>query len=126
MLTLLLTPENFLSISNHVNKTLNNDYKKWQQTNWTNKNHTGADKREAEQHSLKHSHIEVVLQVAQVLPNHLLAQPLPGEKELGHCLRGVLQETSTDEVGHPFLRLLVEQVEADPVLPLPDHLWDLV
>lgn len=78
------------------------------------------------QDSLKHSHVEVVLEVTEVLPNHLLAQALPGEEELCHCLRGVLEEPTTDEVRDASLRLLVEQVEADSVLPLPHHLRHLV
>lgn len=48
------------------------------------------------QHSLKHSHVEVVLKVTKVFPDHLLAQALPGEEELCHCLWGVLEEAAAN------------------------------
>ena len=68
--------------------------------------------------------VEGVADVAQVLPNHLLAQPLPRDQEPGNCLGRVVQKAFSNQILDPALRLLVEDVQPSPVMPFSDHLID--
>ena len=76
-------------------------------------------------YSLQDGGVEGRLQIAQVLADHLFAEALSGDEEAGHAVRRLVQEAATDQVVDAALRLGVEQVQADAVLPLTDDLRHL-
>ena len=87
---------------------------------------TGVDLHAREVHlegeAVERGDVEGEGDVAEVLADHLLGEALPRDEEARHGRRAVLQEAAPDEVGHALLRLLVEDVEAGAVVPLPQHL----
>ena len=70
---------------------------------------------------VKNGYYSPVLEVAEVLPNHLLAEPLPSQQKARYRKGRVLQEEARYEVQNPPLWLLVEEVQAHAVLPLSHH-----
>lgn len=67
-------------------------------------------------------HVELALDAAQVLADHLLGQALPRDQEPGHGRGGVLQEAPLDQVRDALVGLLVEDVQARAIMTFPDHL----
>lgn len=49
-------------------------------------------------------HVEVLLQVSQILPYHLLAQPFAGNQKSGHGTRPIVEKMSFNKVINPLLR----------------------
>ena len=74
--------------------------------------------------AVEDGHVELVEDVAEVLADHLLRQSLPGDEKPCDGLRGIFQKSSSDKIGDSLVRLLVEDVEAGPVVTLPDDLVD--
>lgn len=74
---------------------------------------------------LEDRHVERLLQVAEVLADHLAGEALARDEELRDGVRRVLEEVLVHQVGDPLLRLLVEQIQADAVLALADRLGQL-
>ena len=70
-------------------------------------------------------HVERVLQIAQVLADHLLADALARNEKFGHSSRRVLQESFLRQISHAPLGFLVEKVQSDAILALPDALQHL-
>ena len=70
--------------------------------------------------------VEGVADVAQVLPYHLLAQTLPRDQEPCNCLSRVVQKAFSNQILDPTLWLLVENVQASPVVSFSDHFVDSV
>ena len=61
---------------------------------------------------------ELVLRIADILANHLFAQAVSIEQELGYTLRALLQELLLDQIVNSLLRLSIKHIQADQVLPL--------
>ena len=70
--------------------------------------------------------VEGVADVAQVLPDHLLAQTLPCYQEPGDCLGRIIQKALSYQILNATLRLLVENIQTSSIVPLSDHLIDSV
>ena len=70
--------------------------------------------------------VERMADIAQVLSDHLLGQPLPGDQEPGHGGGGVVQEPLVDEVVYPLLRLFVKYIKSGSIVPLPDDFVDCI
>ena len=67
---------------------------------------------------------ELVLRVADVVADHLLAQAVAVEEEVGDAFGAALKELLLDEVANALLGLAVEQIQADEVFALADvELW---
>ena len=75
---------------------------------------------------VEHGHVELVVNVAQVLADHLLGQAFSRDQKSGHGLRGVLQKSAPYQVGDSFLRFLVENIQSRSVMSLPDYFIDCV
>uniref|UniRef100_A0A182QGI8 Uncharacterized protein n=1 Tax=Anopheles farauti TaxID=69004 RepID=A0A182QGI8_9DIPT len=88
--------------------------------------HLHAGQVELAGEAIQHRHVEGVLQVAEILADHLPREPLAGDQEPGDALRRVLEEALPDEIRDAALGLLVEQVQPDAVLPLADRFRHLV
>ena len=59
----------------------------------------------AEGHLLQNVPVELLLSVAQELPNHLPAQALPLQQEVGDAHRGVRDKVPVDQILDPLLWL---------------------
>lgn len=62
-------------------------------------------------HSLQHIPVELLLAVAQELPNHLAAEAFPLEEEVGHADGGVRDEATRDQELDALVRISAEGLE---------------
>lgn len=60
---------------------------------------------QGEGHSLQHIAVELLLAVTQELPDHLPAEALALEQEVGHSNGGVRDEASGDQELDAFVRV---------------------
>merc|ERR1719219_2308967 len=74
--------------------------------------------------TVQYLHVKLGLDTAQIFTYHLLGKSFTGDKESGNSSWRIFQESPLDQVSDALVQLLVENIEASPVVTFTNDFVD--